>query len=938
MIKRPKPGESEEDILRMQEDYLKNKSINKEFQPSAQVVNLRRTEHQTIKRSKASPSVVRKPSKYALSKGLRNTSEKLVQNDDSAPSLVGEVLEKNTDETQDHVEEPDNDKVYFPRTIPSVIGEIIEKNLDIEVNLELKPLPSQGFPLITKRDPALGLSAKYIVSHETLMDIDVTSSNLTSKQKDLNLPKQSFLLTHKDADTIHDENVKILSNMSEREILEEKKKLLYSLDPKLIEYMQTKRKKTEIEMEKLHKVEIEREPIDYEESTPDLSETTDTDSLWENDVLSHPNINKWLHFNHLETDKLQWIKGINKSKAKSDEPYEARFDFSGYLLPYSLEYNEKTKPLFHHGEEPHRPGYSLTEIIELSRSAVAQQRVVALNIIAGILEHFSVGTYKNIIDIPITKLFFLIRMSMDENKVMILEPALRAMRNLLYNRIDEASLDALIGFKEGTILPCLENDKSEIEELESKETELKDFHLAEIDIIATLMRTDILQRLYYILERIKPSFNCVQYSLQIMIRLARDSIETASTIIQMDHLMNTITKHFIPSSSVNFLFDPSILYNGRPILAALKLIRVLSLTSYEVAEKLVSKYSILKPVSDYVSSGVDSAYGLRLQIEAYCILSNLLHFNLGLENVISLYPVISTTLHRHVQGTDIFVNSSVLSTTHAAVVLQLVDCLINSQENSFKEQIYPLLREGMQKWLGQLAQMQAYTCGHLRTICSILNCFTSVIIHENISLDALNAALLNLCKSEGFKVMMNNLRNSSNLLSGIEDTAVHRVKNLMSLGTCVIDTPQKVLPTLNVASPIPVLASLYELLYFTKDKDMSVLFLKHTLSYLKHFCNTELCLINNWFTRMEMDFLIDVLKLAIASDVSESYKDLVYMVANKLCFILKMDKQSELEFLFCNIIFNKEWFSAQRLFNLVTLSDGHTFLSHIDDISLCYSK
>lgn len=55
----------------------------------------------------------------------------------------------------------------------------------------------------------------------------------------------------------------------------------------------------------------------------------------------------------------------------------------GELLPYCE--NQMTEGLYHHGEEPHRPGYTLQEIIQLSRSSVLQQRTTALYTLANIL-------------------------------------------------------------------------------------------------------------------------------------------------------------------------------------------------------------------------------------------------------------------------------------------------------------------------------------------------------------------------------------------------------------------------------------------------------------------------------------------------------------------------------------------------------------------------
>ncbi|XP_041972240.1 RNA polymerase II-associated protein 1 [Aricia agestis] len=933
MIKRPKPGENEEDILKMQEEFLKDKNMT----PSAQIVNLRKTEHNTTKRNNSDPTDTRQPSKYAISRGLG--SEKRPRKAGQPIDVMGDIVEKNSSETQTQPnKQTEDDKVYFPKVLPSILGEIIEKNSDnIPVN-ETVCMPSTGFPIATKHKP----SVKFVARNSkktSATDVDEPACSSGKPHKEPNILKQSCALTPTDAQAIHKENVSLLSKMSEQEILEEQTKLLAQLDPNLIQFLKNKHKS---KFGSVNEPAINKTTIQVEKMETEVNKTNSEDTLWDNDVLSHPRVNSWLHFDNLEKDKLEWMKGIKESQLdKPDEPYEARFDFTGYLLPYTMEYTEKTKTLFHHGQESHRPGYSVPELFELTRSSVIQQRVMALNALAGLLEHNSTGIYTDVIDVPVTKIFFVIRIALDENKVNLLEPSLKALRNLIYNRVDEACLDALIGFEEGIYQPCLENDRSEIEEIESHESELKDFHLAEIDIIAALIRSDILQRLYYIIENVRPSFNSVQYALQVLTRLARDSVDTCTKIVQMDHLMKSVIKSFIPTTSINFLFNPEIVYNGKPVLAALKLLRIISLQSKEIGEIIISKYDILKPLSAYVTSGVDGTYGLRLQIEAFSILTNLLNYELGIENAMSLCPVIVTTLYKHVQGTDVSATTSILSATHAAVVLQYVNKLITCTNlSNLKEQIYHLLREGLQKWVSQVANCHDYTCGHLRLVSSLLDCCKTVIQVEEVQFKFLDDLLINLVNSNGAAVIFKNLISSSNLLSDIDDKYLYTTKNIMSLGT-VLTTGRRILPVLQVSSPIPFLLTLFKLLEHIDNKDITLKFINRVKDYIDLLTKRQLFLTSNWFSRMEVELVYYIVKLAATVDTSEACKDVMYTVASKLCYILRVDKKCELLVLFENIIFEKQWFTAQRLFNLVSLSEADGFsktLTNIEDIKNCYGS
>ncbi|OWR54890.1 hypothetical protein KGM_207123 [Danaus plexippus plexippus] len=72
--------------------------------------------------------------------------------------------------------------------------------------------------------------------------------------------------------------------------------------------------------------------------------------------------------------------------------------------------------------------------------------------------------------------------------------------------------------------------------------------------------------------------------------------------------------------------------------------------------------------------------------------------------------------------------------------------MINS--DNYKEQAYPLLKEGLQKWLMQTAAMDEYTCGHLRLLCSALDCCKTVLINEKVTLKFLNDSLTTFAGSK----------------------------------------------------------------------------------------------------------------------------------------------------------------------------------------------
>lgn len=169
------------------------------------------------------------------------------------------------------------------------------------------------------------------------------------------------------------------------------------------------------------------------------------------EILQRSAAEQWIHFDVVEKDKLEWMRDIplQSAKLKPGQKFEARFDWKGVLLPYTMdEISDKTngavekddRELYMHGDEPHRPGYTLQELFRLARSNVMQQRVTAFSAIAGILSIYQQGFYDQVLDLPISKIFFLLRFGFDDNTPAMLEIVGKALAYLFYNETDEVSL------------------------------------------------------------------------------------------------------------------------------------------------------------------------------------------------------------------------------------------------------------------------------------------------------------------------------------------------------------------------------------------------------------------------------------------------------------------------------------------------------------------
>lgn len=218
---------------------------------------------------------------------------------------------------------------------------------------------------------------------------------------------------------------------------------------------------------------------------------------------------------------------------------QSRFDFNGWLQPFTeTNIDEQNRILYHHGEEPERPGYTLQELFQLGRSSVIQQKVVALNSIANILALNSSGIYEGIIDLPIEQIFFVLRFCLDDNTPAVLTAALKAMRNLFYSPVDETCLDAILSFGLDLTQPTLQIDDKE------DDNTINDQQLAETNLVKCLHRSGILVRIRYIINTIRPPVETIVLCLELLTRLARDAAFIIGNIYSCDGLMQSIIKYF----------------------------------------------------------------------------------------------------------------------------------------------------------------------------------------------------------------------------------------------------------------------------------------------------------------------------------------------------------------------------------------------------------
>ena len=230
-----------------------------------------------------------------------------------------------------------------------------------------------------------------------------TPSSLS--ESDVAKVKRSFLPGMNESDIQRDAEA-IVGQMSEEERMAELDRVLKTVDPSLIAFL---RKRSAYKgmsgasggnpvgmggevHEKEEEVHEEEEVSEKEEEVSEKEEelarrianevdysSLKTEADLENAVAKLP---------QTEQQKLEWTRPVTTAS----NPKEPRFHFNGMLLPASSSSTISVHSgLYNHGEEADLPGYTVSELSLLARSAVSGQRVLALKCIYNILRRRSLS-------------------------------------------------------------------------------------------------------------------------------------------------------------------------------------------------------------------------------------------------------------------------------------------------------------------------------------------------------------------------------------------------------------------------------------------------------------------------------------------------------------------------------------------------------------------
>ncbi|XP_064193021.1 RNA polymerase II-associated protein 1 isoform X2 [Anguilla rostrata] len=503
MLRRPKPGDSEADLLRAQEEFLKSGA------PSAVHVarrpDKRRGEENvghkepgtghrdvvTIQDQDVSdeipPLTPAAPKKSRFKAGSvhfedEGPEERLDRHDTHVTAVLSRIIER--DSSSVPVSLPAFTTDAFPKVFHrsevedeaqgptpggrrSIFAQKLAAQRARQGGVSSRGKPQSSHPSL--RPGLQGSNISPVVTMETEQSLPGHEGRTVSKSSRLvsgqGLSQQD---STKEALKIHQENQTRLEGMSQGEILEEQQRLLTQLDPRLVEFVRSHKAKgstaplnlplhgpgtpqgdqsaagstvTEVDF---REPEPEPEPLQMEMEEDAVEPQP---PVTEEELPVRPQ-KEWLHMDKLEPEKLEWLRDLPPPRRRGTKrAMQARFDFNGNLIPPTEDLPTHLG-LHHHGEEPELAGYSLQELFHLSRSQVIQQRSLALTTLARILTKAHLGDFTSCLKGSVVSamldagLLFLLRFSLDDSVEGVMAAAVHALRALLVSPGDEDTLDS----------------------------------------------------------------------------------------------------------------------------------------------------------------------------------------------------------------------------------------------------------------------------------------------------------------------------------------------------------------------------------------------------------------------------------------------------------------------------------------------------------------
>ncbi|KAI8594207.1 hypothetical protein BDZ88DRAFT_402941 [Geranomyces variabilis] len=541
-----------------------------------------------------------------------------------------------------------------------VLSDIVEKNISANT---LPTVPrggtsTTGFPTVLHR------SERKVTEGATSLDAGLASARDIRSTRSAHEAGENH--------NIHEENLKALQSMTATEIEEARTEILAKLDPSLVAMLERRAaEKYGVAHSKAFVVETEsprasKEQLHIPEAEmtalpSDLSRAlveqnaVDRRSLAPNNSAEPPLPDaSWIPAFELEYEKLEWTSDLppdDEEVLPSTDASELRFGFSGEVI-------EKTKniahhrALHHHGDEPTKAGYSLDEILSLSRSTAPSQRAIALRVLSAVIQNIYNGVYDRSVSRPLLWLLIRknhllhLRIAMDDSHETVIGTSIAAVAaslgsGSLIDEGEERCWDDLSIGRQGHRAFAISVPTQEHFRIRATGVGIASEPYAEedsIEAIALLMRrdavagllsTNILSRFAWLLQNRNLPFVPVGDILGILVRVCRHSRSAAEQIAECSGLVQVIHTKFISPPCTALESDDCFLR-----LTALKLVRLLCQSGSDIAASLV-KFGIVHDVLRYAIVNSEKLphslrdLGWRLQSETWSAVTVLFAYRLS---------------------------------------------------------------------------------------------------------------------------------------------------------------------------------------------------------------------------------------------------------------------------------------------------------------------
>ncbi|NXP79896.1 RPAP1 protein, partial [Ramphastos sulfuratus] len=589
MLSRPKPGESEADLLHFQNQFLAaraspavklvkkaDKRKGKEGNTDAERPPLQDSKDVVMLDDfpDTLPALTPAPPKKSKSASVHfedeDPEERLESHDRHITAVFSKIVERDTSAVAVTMPVPTGDP--FPRTFHRS-----EIKSEVKVSSGRKSIFAQKMAARGTVEKAAAAPSAAGCVHMRSAAPDALQGSAAEvplpcikddKTGDILTSRRSCLITgeglgsqrsEQEAGAIHKENLEKLRSMSEEEILQEQEKLLAQLDSGLVAFLKSRcggneGQKKELKKERNRPGEfVESLPVAQHGvgSSPCTQESGLEDSLKKEEnrkvKITDDNLplkpkKEWIHMDNVELEKLEWMKDLpSPRQKKTKERMQARFSLKGELIPADADLPTHLG-LHHHGEEAERAGYSLQELFHLSRSQVIQQRTLALQVLGRIVQKAKAGEFASSLKGSVLRLLldagflFLLRFSLDDAVDNVMAAAVSALRALLVSLDDEKYLDWTFSWYQGmATFPFVPNNEEEEEEEEeelngtekSQDKKLKDENKPDPDVA----RYDVVKGLLK---------TRIQHRLRYILEVVRP---VPIVVLDILHILTHIARH-----------------------------------------------------------------------------------------------------------------------------------------------------------------------------------------------------------------------------------------------------------------------------------------------------------------------------------------------------------------------------------------------------------